>query len=294
MQPTDHKPPSPSPLPSPSLHASGAAKPDSRRILANLERGDDGAATPRLLSRWPGWASWPPRRSGAGLLLVLVLALMLAGAAWWRWRDVMTDARSDAAPALAQQAAPSVLTPAAVPAGQPQPAERLAAAIVNEAVTPVVKLQPAVPAVASALTPQPGAPAVRVTPPVASPMTPPMAPPITSPNAPVTTPAHNTAAAAEPHHDKTDNAGPRVRPAPAAPLLPTGPADNDVVLLTALVAHANGMHHGTPNRDVVLRKDGDLTDTLLQRCKALGPIEGMLCRSRICSGRWDEDAACSR
>jgi hypothetical protein len=31
---------------------------------------------------------------------------------------------------------------------------------------------------------------------------------------------------------------------------------------------------------------------LLQRCKQLGMIEGMLCRARICSGRWDSDPAC--
>ncbi|OFJ49990.1 hypothetical protein BA896_015220 [Janthinobacterium lividum] len=60
----------------------------------------------------------------------------------------------------------------------------------------------------------------------------------------------------------------------------------------------------TPTRDVVLRKQGQTqaqereqeqeqeTMELLQRCKQLGLIEGMLCRSRICSGRWDSDPAC--
>ena len=28
------------------------------------------------------------------------------------------------------------------------------------------------------------------------------------------------------------------------------------------------------------------------RCQQLGMIEGMLCRSRICAGRWDSDQAC--
>nr|WP_218892672.1 hypothetical protein [Duganella sp. 1224] len=70
--------------------------------------------------------------------------------------------------------------------------------------------------------------------------------------------------------------------------------DTDVTLLAALVAHA-----GTPtavvperSRDIVDRQDGDNTGQLLARCKQLGLIEGMLCRSRICSGRWESDAAC--
>ncbi|MES2075485.1 MAG: hypothetical protein V4462_07695 [Pseudomonadota bacterium] len=71
-------------------------------------------------------------------------------------------------------------------------------------------------------------------------------------------------------------------------------ADTDVTLLTALVAHASqpNMVVGENSRDVVERKDGDATAGLLQRCKQLGQIEGMLCRSRICSGRWDNDPAC--
>jgi len=42
----------------------------------------------------------------------------------------------------------------------------------------------------------------------------------------------------------------------------------------------------------VLRKDEDETASLLQRCRQLGLIEGMLCRARICAGRWDSDPAC--
>lgn len=41
-----------------------------------------------------------------------------------------------------------------------------------------------------------------------------------------------------------------------------------------------------------LRKQEEETAELLQRCQQLGLIEGMLCRSRICSGRWDSDPAC--
>lgn len=87
----------------------------------------------------------------------------------------------------------------------------------------------------------------------------------------------------------------------AAPDLPAGAAktspvlpDTDVTLLAALVAHANKPAVVTPerSRDIVDRQPGDSTDTLLARCKQLGQIEGMLCRSRICSGRWESDAAC--
>ena len=77
-------------------------------------------------------------------------------------------------------------------------------------------------------------------------------------------------------------------PRPAA-----APGDSDVALLTAMVAHAH-RQEGTakPVRDVVLRRQEEETAELLQRCKQLGLIEGMLCRSRICSGRWDSDPAC--
>lgn len=75
---------------------------------------------------------------------------------------------------------------------------------------------------------------------------------------------------------------------------PANPNDTDVTLLTALVAHANSSTVVVPERtrDVVDRQDGASTESLLARCKLLGTIEGMLCRSRICAGRWDSDAAC--
>ena len=89
------------------------------------------------------------------------------------------------------------------------------------------------------------------------------------------------------------------RPQGAKPAAASG--DSDVALLTAMVAHAHrqeGM--APPVRDVVLRRQeqgqeqGQEQDTaeLLRRCQQLGLIEGMLCRSRICSGRWDSDPAC--
>jgi hypothetical protein len=81
------------------------------------------------------------------------------------------------------------------------------------------------------------------------------------------------------------------------------PGDSDVALLTAMVAHAHRQEGSVPPvRDVVLRRQeqgkeqgqGQEQDTaeLLRRCQQLGLIEGMLCRSRICSGRWDSDPAC--
>ncbi|MDR3391953.1 MAG: hypothetical protein P4L77_09480 [Sulfuriferula sp.] len=90
--------------------------------------------------------------------------------------------------------------------------------------------------------------------------------------------------------------------------------DRDVKLLTALVASnkdipvnkksshtdskasAAGKSASTKddarNQDIVERKPGDSTASLLLRCKKLGLIEGELCRWRICSERWDSDSAC--
>lgn len=70
------------------------------------------------------------------------------------------------------------------------------------------------------------------------------------------------------------------------------PGDSDVALLTAMVAHAHRQESTPPVRDVVLRQREEETAELLRRCQQLGLIEGMLCRSRICSGRWDSDPAC--
>jgi hypothetical protein len=112
--------------------------------------------------------------------------------------------------------------------------------------------------------------------------------------------------------------------------LPAEAPDKDVNLLAALLAHNNGLSgppslssrspavvkagtspllpktnaidspspakvarvSGTPSREVVERQASESTAALLQRCGALGFIEGELCRVRICSGLWDTDAAC--
>ncbi|MFC7653190.1 hypothetical protein ACFQT4_13530 [Pseudoduganella danionis] len=71
-------------------------------------------------------------------------------------------------------------------------------------------------------------------------------------------------------------------------------ADRDAALLAALVAHGSSSRDSATmaNRDIVERQASDSTQHLLQRCQQLGMIEGMLCRSRICAGRWDSDQAC--
>jgi hypothetical protein len=104
---------------------------------------------------------------------------------------------------------------------------------------------------------------------------------------------------------------PRKAAPPARPQGPrpaAAPGDSDVALLTAMVAHTHRqVATVAPVRDVVLRQREQEQEQqqqqqekekeketvgLLQRCKQLGLIEGMLCRSRICSGRWDSDPAC--
>ena len=62
------------------------------------------------------------------------------------------------------------------------------------------------------------------------------------------------------------------------------PNDSDVTLLAALVA--------STNQDVVERKPGDSTASLLKRCEKLGSLEGALCSKRICSGQWKSEPGC--
>jgi hypothetical protein len=68
------------------------------------------------------------------------------------------------------------------------------------------------------------------------------------------------------------------------------PPDHDVSLLTALMAHQNGV--ALTSRDVVEPHLADSTAALLQRCGRVGGEEGRLCRARICAGR-TLDAACA-
>lgn len=144
----------------------------------------------------------------------------------------------------------------------------------------------------------PPAPATAVT--VAPPVMPAPSAPVVPPHTAQAATIVNTAAPPLPALAATTASAranaPRKTAPPARPQGPrpaAAPGDSDVALLTAMVAHAH-RQEGTarPVRDVVQRRQEDETAELLQRCKQLGLIEGMLCRSRICSGRWDSDPAC--
>lgn len=140
--------------------------------------------------------------------------------------------------------------------------------------------------------------AMTVAPPALPAPSAPMAPPHAAPAATiVNTPAPPLPAVSATTASARASA-PRKAAAPAraqGPRPAAAPGDSDVALLTAMVAHAHRQEGtATPVRDVVLRRQEQEQETaeLLQRCKQLGLIEGMLCRSRICSGRWDSDPAC--
>ncbi|ATD63982.1 hypothetical protein CNX70_21220 [Janthinobacterium svalbardensis] len=146
----------------------------------------------------------------------------------------------------------------------------------------------------------PPAPATAVT--VAPPALPAPSAPIVPPHAAQAATIVNTVAPPLPALAATTASArasaPRKAAPPARPQGPrpaAAPGDSDVALLTAMVAHAH-RQEGTakPVRDVVQRRQEQEHETaeLLRRCKQLGLIEGMLCRSRICSGRWDSDPAC--
>lgn len=132
--------------------------------------------------------------------------------------------------------------------------------------------------------------------PIHTPVQTPMPAPATIVNEVAHTPPSTTAAAPEKAPVRkvatSERQAASSRPAPATS------SDKDVALLTAMVAHAHQQDSGQDRgraehaRDVVVRKDEEETASLLQRCKQLGLIEGMLCRARICSGRWDSDPAC--
>jgi hypothetical protein len=109
-------------------------------------------------------------------------------------------------------------------------------------------------------------------------------------------------------HDKA-NAKPATVKA-AKPASPTGThKDRDVDLVAALLAYSGKSASGQaashperdaakrtappePGRDIVTRTAGESTASLVQRCRALGWVEGELCRVRVCSGLWGKDAAC--
>lgn len=252
--------------PKPDLMAGAASShrpATDRRILAHLEHG---TKTPVRAASVPGWTidGWTIGLCGL-LLLMCVMAWLLHD----RSITPETFRSSDSGGAIAHLA-----TRHAVPT-QPVEETAQAAAIVNVAADEAVVEAETPTAATVAIANAAGAANTASAPPQAA----------THPQ----TPRALVAAASKP-----TTPPPARATAASANVSPPATADTDVTLLTALVAHAGKPTSVTPerSRDVVERQDGDSTVQLLARCKQLGVIEGMLCRSRICSGRWDTDAAC--
>ncbi|MYM85616.1 hypothetical protein GTP91_00305 [Rugamonas sp. FT82W] len=244
------------------MSSNRAAEDGGKRILAHLEHGPKTAAKAPRASGWTidGWTV------GLGLLVVTMCTVA------WLVHDntLSTDSyarsRSSVATRAYQQPTERQMVAAA-------PAEQ-AAAIVNE---PALK-EPASKSLAAMETHAPTG--------------------VAPPPAPAVAKAETSHAAGAPHRPAVaSNTAAMRSPAPRAigAGIPPAIGDTDVALLTALVAHSGKPALALPerSRDVVERQDGDSTAQLLARCKQLGLIEGMLCRSRICSGRWDADLACN-
>lgn len=268
------------PLRNASPDLSGRAPIDPRRILASLERGGAIAAEAPVAHR---------RLAAAGAGATLLIAL--AGALGW----------------AAYRGAPAQLAPR-------QPAQEQSAQrdLATEPVRQIATTNPAPPPTTAAIINEtlapsglaPGAPRQRWLDAVSA-LAPSLPPP--SKSRPATPPA------AQPAHGRRVAIHPPAAPTPHQPAVQAAPAaipapDSDVVLLTALVAHANKQAPqlakasapaaadpvaGRSNHDVVLPKENESTESLLQRCQQLGFIEGMLCRSRICAGR-AESAVCAK
>lgn len=114
------------------------------------------------------------------------------------------------------------------------------------------------------------------------------------------------------HHEHQSNRTTSMAAVTASPARRN--ADSDVDLLEAVVAHVSGRSTGvakpaaksvkpvsgrsaaSDKPDVVphtgVDKTADGVGELVQRCQAIGGIEGLLCRNRVCDGHWGSDAAC--
>ena len=245
------------------MRSNRVAADGGKRILAHLEHGQKTAAKPSRTSGWSidGWTIGP------GLLVVTICTVT-----WLVHDDTLTPgsfARSRSSVRTHFERRP---TEVVEPQAAATPPAVQAAAIVNES---IARPSP---------TPAPHPPSAT---------TAPAAHPLARSDAPhAASTTHRQAGTASTAAAPATRL-PVARPAIAASAAAAG--DTDVALLTALVAHANKPTAVLPerNRDVVERQEGDNTAQLLARCKQLGLIEGMLCRSRICSGRWDADPACN-
>lgn len=238
--------------PKPDMMAASSTSGGGKRILAHLEHG----ARPAVRSvRVSGWTidGWTV---GLGVLLLLMCSV-----AWMMHEKKITPSTFKYSESRSRQiaAAPRVEMPVTAAAGQ-------AAAIVNES--------PAAATVAQAG-------ASRSTSGQTS---------TQSAHTQARTNSIAMSGMLQTAPQKTTITRNAIGVATASPVAP----DTDVALLTALVAHANQptVTAAERSRDVVERQPDDSTAQLLARCQQLGLIEGMLCRSRICSGRWDADAAC--
>ncbi len=236
--------------------ASSRRPAQGQRILAQLEHGARPAASAVHSAGWTidGWT-----------ISLCALLLVMCSAAWlMHGRTITPDTfRPSESRRVSSRAATKTTTPLPAPPsveGAPQ-----AAAIVNVEITEAPPAEAETPTAATVAIANAAA----------------TARPATAQPQPV------RALAAAPRGTARAAAPPANVSAPAS-------IDTDVTLLTALVAHAGVPAAVTPerSRDIVDRQDGDTTAQLLARCKQLGLIEGMLCRSRICSGRWESDAAC--
>ena len=275
----------------------GAATDHGKRILAALEHG--GLALP---------AARATRRNLDGLTTGLGVALVLLSVMAW---IVYDNAKSP--PLRSQDTAIGAQQSLALPAGaqasvRPTPQStqsEQAAAIVNEpaaeqyAAQHRVRVPPPAAAIAepSSAVVHTAAGAVRSSTPAPMTRSAQRAPEPPASAQHMATAILPTAAVAPPWIDNRPSSKAAAAPrkvATSEPLPPATPSDSDITLLTAMIAHANGPVVVAPERtrDVVERHDGDSTESLLGRCKLLGTIEAMLCRSRICAGRWDSDAAC--
>ena len=248
------------------MSSNRTAEDGGKRILAHLEHGPKTAAkTPRA----SGWSvdDWTV---GLGLLVVTMCTVA------WLIHDNTLSPDSYGRNRSSSVATRTYQQPTERPMAAAAPAEQ-AAAIVNE---PALK-EPATKSFAAI---EAHAPASVAPPPAHA--------------APAVARAETSHAGATPHRPAVAaNTAAARSPAPrvATAASPSTIGDTDVALLTALVAHSGKPALALPerSRDVVERQDGDSTAQLLARCKQLGLIEGMLCRSRICSGRWDADLACN-
>ncbi|MBA5639498.1 hypothetical protein H3H37_20765 [Duganella sp. LX20W] len=245
------------------LTARRPAREGTRRILASLEHG----ALTLEQERVPRWKlnSWT-----TGLCLLLLTMTVLA----WSIHQSALTAPQDSPPHVAAPATTGPLLAHVVPAPLTMAASSQAAAIINDTSAPVqVEIVRRADPQRGAIAWVPATPEATVA-----------AGAVARKAAPkATREVVATAHAPSPHVAKATAA------VPAAPL-----ADTDVTLLTALVAHAAQPASVIPqrSRDVVERGEQDSTAELLRRCKQLGLIEGMLCHSRICSGRWENEPVC--